>query len=110
MVVSRRIAQHWGEGMKYSYKRIIWPDVELLRALLEVFAGVFEEPQTYLGAVPREEYFLEQERSEICIYDLGVRESHRRKGLATRLIQELKRIAPMRVPQTVFAPAGHMMK
>ncbi len=36
---------------------------------------------------------FEQERSEIYIYDLAVSEAHRRKGIATGLIHELKGIA-----------------
>ena len=36
---------------------------------------------------------LEQERSEIYIYDLAVVERRRRRGIATALIEELQRIA-----------------
>jgi len=36
---------------------------------------------------------LEQERSEIYIYDLAVAEAHRRRGIATALIGELQAIA-----------------
>lgn len=36
---------------------------------------------------------FEQERSEIYIYDLAVETAHRREGIATALIQELKKIA-----------------
>ena len=36
---------------------------------------------------------FERERSEVYIYDLAVVENHRRRGIATRLIQELKPIA-----------------
>ena len=36
---------------------------------------------------------LEQERSEIYIYDLAVAEAHRRRGVATALIAEVQRIA-----------------
>jgi aminoglycoside 3-N-acetyltransferase I len=39
---------------------------------------------------------FEQERSEIYIYDLAVAASHRRQGIATALIQELRRIAEVR--------------
>jgi aminoglycoside 3-N-acetyltransferase I len=36
---------------------------------------------------------FEQERSEVYIYDLAVVEHHRRRGVATALIEELQRIA-----------------
>lgn len=36
---------------------------------------------------------FEQERSEVYIYDLAVAEAHRRKGIATGLINDLKKIA-----------------
>jgi aminoglycoside 3-N-acetyltransferase I len=39
---------------------------------------------------------FEQERSEIYIYDLAVAVAHRREGIATALIQELKKIAVAR--------------
>ena len=39
---------------------------------------------------------FEQERSEIYIYDLAVLAGHRREGIATALIEELKEIAAAR--------------
>ena len=48
---------------------------------------------------------FEQERSEIYIYDLAVAESHRREGIATALIQELKRIAEKRAAYVIFVQA-----
>jgi aminoglycoside 3-N-acetyltransferase I len=36
---------------------------------------------------------FEQDRKEVYIYDLAVSEAHRRKGVATRLIESLRRIA-----------------
>lgn len=48
---------------------------------------------------------FEQERSEIYIYDLAVAAVHRRKGIATALIQELKRIAAARKAYVVFVQA-----
>lgn len=104
-----------------SYKRA---DLPLLKELLKVFAEVFEEPETYQGAVPSDAYLeslladdnfiplvaidegtvagglaayvlkkFEQERSEIYIYDLGVREEYRRRKIATGLINKLREIA-----------------
>ncbi len=48
---------------------------------------------------------FEQERSEIYIYDLAVAEAHRRDGIATALIQELKKIAVTRSAYVIFVQA-----
>ncbi|MFN0299431.1 MAG: AAC(3)-I family aminoglycoside N-acetyltransferase [Burkholderiales bacterium] len=48
---------------------------------------------------------FEQERSEIYIYDLAVAEAHRRKGIATALIGELKKIAATRGAYVIFVQA-----
>ena len=48
---------------------------------------------------------FEQARSEVYIYDLAVREGHRRKGVATGLIRELGRIAKARGAYVMFVQA-----
>lgn len=48
---------------------------------------------------------FEQERSEIYIYDLAVSASHRREGIATAMIQELKKIAAARAAYVIFVQA-----
>jgi aminoglycoside 3-N-acetyltransferase I len=48
---------------------------------------------------------FEQARSEVYIYDLAVREDHRRKGLATGLIRALGRIAKARGATVMFVQA-----
>ena len=48
---------------------------------------------------------LEQERSEIYIYDLAVAEAHRRQGIATALILALKRIAQARGAYVIYVQA-----
>ena len=48
---------------------------------------------------------FEQERSEIYIYDLAVAAAHRRRGIATALIEELRRIAAARGAYVVFVQA-----
>ena len=48
---------------------------------------------------------FEQERSEIYIYDLAVAAEHRREGIATALIQELKKIAVERAAYVIFVQA-----
>jgi aminoglycoside 3-N-acetyltransferase I len=48
---------------------------------------------------------FEQERSEVCIYDLGVLEDVRRRGIATLLIQHLQRLAAERGAYVIFVQA-----
>ena len=48
---------------------------------------------------------FEQERSEIYIYDLAVAAAHRREGIATALILELKKIAAARGAYVIFVQA-----
>jgi aminoglycoside 3-N-acetyltransferase I len=48
---------------------------------------------------------FEQERSEIYIYDLAVAEEYRREGIATALVQELKKIAAERGAYVIFVQA-----
>ncbi|MDQ3077460.1 MAG: GNAT family N-acetyltransferase [Pseudomonadota bacterium] len=48
---------------------------------------------------------FEAERSEFYIYDLAVREDHRRRGVATALIEALKPIAQTRGGWMIFVQA-----
>ena len=48
---------------------------------------------------------FEQERSEIYIYDLAVAAAHRREGIATALILDLKKVAAARGAYVVFVQA-----
>jgi aminoglycoside 3-N-acetyltransferase I len=48
---------------------------------------------------------FEQERSEIYIYDLAVRAEHRRKGVATALIEKLREIAKSRGAWVIYVQA-----
>lgn len=50
---------------------------------------------------------LEQERSEIYIYDLAVAAAHRRKGVATALISRIKALARERGAWVVYVQADH---
>ncbi len=51
---------------------------------------------------------FEQERQEIYIYDLAVQEQHRRKGIATKLINELRNIARKRGAYVIYVQADKM--
>jgi aminoglycoside 3-N-acetyltransferase I len=48
---------------------------------------------------------FEQERSEIYIYDLAVAATHRRRGIATALIDRLREIASSRGAWVIFVQA-----
>jgi len=50
---------------------------------------------------------LERARSEVYVYDLAVAESHRRQGIATRLLERLRAIAHERDAWVVFVQADH---
>lgn len=50
---------------------------------------------------------LEQERSEIYIYDLAVAVSHQRRGIATALIRELQALAPSLGAWVIYVQADH---
>jgi aminoglycoside 3-N-acetyltransferase I len=50
---------------------------------------------------------LEQERSEIYIYDLAVAQHRRRQGVATALIQELRRIAAQMGAWVIYVQADY---
>jgi len=57
------------------------------------------------GIAAYELHKFEQERSEIYIYDLAVAAPHRREGIATALILELKKIAAARNTYVIFVQA-----
>jgi len=48
---------------------------------------------------------FERQRSEIYIYDLAVAAGHRREGIATALIEELKTVAASRGAYVIFIQA-----
>lgn len=50
---------------------------------------------------------FEQRRSEIYIYDLAVAEAHRRRGISTALIAELRRIGTARGAHVIFVQADY---
>ena len=85
------------------------PREEYLRSLLTkphfiaLVAVVCDRVVGGLAAYVLEKF--EQERREIYIYDLAVQEQHRRKGIATRLINELRQIAHERGAYVIFVQA-----
>jgi aminoglycoside 3-N-acetyltransferase I len=64
-----------------------------------------KEGEVVGGIAAYELHKFEQERSEIYIYDLAVAAAHRREGIATALIQELRKIALARGAYVIFVQA-----
>jgi len=85
------------------------PSEEYLRSLLRksgfivVVATVEDQVVGGLAAYVLEKF--EQERREIYIYDLAVQEHHRRRGMATKLIDFLRRIAQQRGAYVIYVQA-----
>jgi aminoglycoside 3-N-acetyltransferase I len=94
------------EPETYAGKR---PTPGYLRGLLDsdyFIVIVAEEEGAVVGGLAAYELKkFEQERSEIYLYDLGVLEAYRRRGVATGLIQKLKTVAAARGAYVVFVQA-----
>ena len=124
--------------MTTTIKTLTPDDVDALRALNHLFAGAFEDPESYASAPPGSAYLrsllagdtfialvamdegavvgglaayelrkFEQRRSEIYIYDLAVADTHRRRGIATALIQALRVEAARRGAWVIYVQADH---
>ncbi|WP_072218145.1 AAC(3)-I family aminoglycoside N-acetyltransferase [Leptolyngbya sp. NIES-2104] len=85
------------------------PSVAYLKRLLNsgYFIGIaaVQDSKVVSGIAAYELMKFEQERSEIYIYDLAIAATHRRKGIATALIQKLKQIAQDRGAYVIFVQA-----
>ncbi|MBD3894994.1 AAC(3)-I family aminoglycoside N-acetyltransferase [Halomonas sp. ML-15] len=85
------------------------PDADYMRQLLagdHFIALVAVKDGVVVGGLAAYELKkFEQPRSEIYIYDLAVVEAHRRQGIATALIQQLKQIAAERGVHSIFVQA-----
>lgn len=85
------------------------PSEPYLRRLLGgssvIALGAVSEGRVVGGLVAYVLDKLEQERSEIYIYDLAVAETHRRRGIATALIRLLQTIAKERGAYVIYVQA-----
>jgi aminoglycoside 3-N-acetyltransferase I len=85
------------------------PSEDYLRRLLDgdtfIALSAIKENKVVGGIAAYELKKFEQERSEIYIYDLAVASGHRRKGIATALIEKLKQIAAERGAYVIFVQA-----
>ncbi|MBX3500756.1 MAG: AAC(3)-I family aminoglycoside N-acetyltransferase [Alphaproteobacteria bacterium] len=87
------------------------PDAEYLARLLarDSFIAIvaLKDGAVVGGLAAYELHKFEQARSEIYIYDLAVAQAHRRQGIATALIEELRRIGRQRGAWVIFVQADH---
>ena len=86
------------------------PGADYMRRLLGsdyfiALVALSEDKEVVGGIAAYELVKFERERSEIYIYDLAVSENHRRRGIATALIEELKKIAKVRGAYVIFVQA-----
>jgi aminoglycoside 3-N-acetyltransferase I len=85
------------------------PSATYLRGLLATdhfIALTASKSGTIVGGIAAYELRkFEQPRSEIYIYDLAVAAAHRREGIATALIGELKKVAKARGAYVIFVQA-----
>ena len=99
-------AQAFNEPETYEGKR---PSSSYLRKLLgsDYFIAIvaLQNGEVVGGLAAYELQKFEQERSEIYIYDLAVSEANRREGVATALIQDLKKLARERAAYVIFVQA-----
>jgi aminoglycoside 3-N-acetyltransferase I len=85
------------------------PSDAYLKALLErphfIVIVALKDDEVVGGLAAYELEKFEQDRREIYIYDLAVSESHRRRGVATALINELKRAGQSRKAYVIYVQA-----
>lgn len=96
----------FGDQDTYTHAQ---PSMTYLRKLLggdQFIALAAIEDGVVIGGIAAYELpKFEQARSEIYIYDLAVVEHHRRKGVATALIGELKMIGASRGAYVIYVQA-----
>ena len=96
----------FGDARTYASAR---PGATYLARLLAsdtfIALAALKEATVVGGLAAYELRKFEQERSEIYIYDLAVAEAHRREGIATSLILQLRDIAAARGAHVLFVQA-----
>jgi aminoglycoside 3-N-acetyltransferase I len=104
--LSTMFGQAFGEVDTYTGNR---PSAAYLQRLLDsdyFIALVAAKNDEIVGGIAAYELRkFEQERSEIYLYDLAVAEAHRREGIATALIAELRKVAAARGAYVIFVQA-----
>ena len=96
----------FGEPKTYTAAQ---PDDAYLKQLLSSSAFVaiaaFEESSVIGGIAAYVLPKFEQARTELYIYDLAVEEANRRSGVATAMIEELKKVAVARGVYVIYVQA-----
>ena len=96
----------FGDAMTYNAARPSRAYLERLLRRDEFIALAAIKGDEVVGGIAAYELRkFEQERSEIYIYDLAVALAHRREGIATALIAELKKIAAARGAYVIIVQA-----
>lgn len=102
-------AEAFAEPETYNSRR---PGREYMEKLLgrdDFIALAAVKNDKVVGALAAYELMkFEQPRSEIYIYDLAVDESHRRQGIATALIDNLRDIARERGAWVIYVQADYI--
>lgn len=106
--LNRLFGDAFGEPETYASDP---PDDAYCRALLAkdhvAVIVALEGDDVVGGLVAYELEKFEKARSEFYIYDLAVRETHRRRGIATALIERLREIALRRGAWVVYVQADY---
>jgi len=99
-------SEAFSDAATYTGKR---PSTDYLKTLLSsdyfIALAALKDERVIGGLTAYELKKYEQERNEIYIYDLAISAWHRRKGVATALIEELKIIASARGAYDIFVQA-----
>lgn len=108
----RRLNQLFGEVFADPKSFVAHPPTdEYLQKILDnnsIFVlAAYAGDEIIGGLVAYELVKLEQERSEIYIYDLAVSEAHRRQGVATALIGLLRDIASRQGAWVIYVQADY---
>ena len=104
--INAMFGEVFDDEVSYSSNK---PSPSYLQALLcttNFIALAAVDENKVVGAIAAYELKkFEQQRSEIYIYDLAVVSTHRRKGIATALIQELKAVGAARGAYVIYVQA-----
>ena len=107
--VNTMFGEAFGEIDVYTTRR---PGAAYLKRLLGssefIALAAIKNGEVVGGLAAYELQKFEQERSEIYIYDLAVAANHRRKGIATALIEQLKSLAASRRAYVIFVQADRV--